>query len=64
MDNDVTPAIIAFTVHLDDPRDDPLRKAQERGGVCEANAPTEEGRALLDALSEQGGTRSMFRHIG
>ena len=64
MNNDMTPTIIAFTVHLDDPHDDPWRKAQERGWISEANAPTEDGCALVDALYNQDRTRSTFRHTG
>lgn len=64
MKQDVTPTIVAFTAHLGDPQDDPVRKARERGWICEANAPTGDGLALAEALADQSGTRSTFRHAG
>ena len=62
MDNDThLLAVFASGLAGAEGADCPLQCAQERGWVDANGVPTPEGRELSRALSDQQGTRSVFR---
>jgi hypothetical protein len=58
-----TDRILAFAQHLDNPATPALDKAVDRGWLSVDGKATGDGRALLRALSQQQGTRSLFRAL-
>lgn len=63
MQNDLANRILAFAVHLDSPGGDPRAAAQSRRWLDDRGTPTKDGLALLNALSLQDQTRSVFRFV-
>lgn len=63
MTQDLSARILAFAHHIDDPKKTPADKALTRGWIAEDGAPTDEGRALVAALADQAGTRTLFRSV-
>ncbi len=63
MHPEITSQILSFARHLDDPRADPMQKAMERRWLDAAGQPTADGMSLAQALHDQIGTRSCFRHL-
>ena len=61
-DDTATASILAFAAHIGR-RDlrSPEAIARRRNWLTEAGEPTPEGRTLVEALTEQGATRTVFR---
>lgn len=60
---DVKATILAFAAHLEGPMTDPMTKALQRDWLDQTGAPTADGIALVSALTDQDGTRTVFRNI-
>jgi len=63
-EQDITDRILAFAAHCGQPGRPPRAVAKRRGWISEADTPTEDGRALIAALTDQSATRTVFRGIG
>lgn len=55
--------IIAFAQHLESPEAQGQQVAQARGWLDAAGRATRDGHALVCALREQTGTRTLFRNL-
>lgn len=55
--------ILAFALHCGEASEDGRDTAIRNGWIDEAGIPTQEGRALIDALDAQRATRSVYRTV-
>lgn len=53
--------IVAFATHVGSSETSAEESARKRGWLDDKGEPTESGRELIDALGDQGNTRTVFR---